>query len=211
MNDVKDLVIKILDTREEVEKEAQKYDKRDDVTAVLATEEEVKISKRNFSGVVDDYNERGYRQFSLKFTDANIIAGLLNLGWPLSDKSFKDEDGEIHPLAYLTVYVNYENERKAPIIKTIAKNNTTGKLQKTVLSKEEVKTLDGADISNIKLKLSRYSSVNSRTGKPYTKAYLSTMHCTIKSDEFDEDEDEIGAEEFIPPVGADGLPFDVED
>ena len=207
MSDVKDMVIKILSSREEIEKEAEKYANRKDVTPVLALPEDIRISKRNFSGVADEFNQRGYRQFSLKFSNPDIINPLVELGWPIQVKSYPDDPDSI--IGYLTVSVNFDNEKKPPIIKTLTRR-PDGKLKKNTIDKTTVGELDAADIAddNLKFKLSWYTNINRITGKPFVKSFLVTMHCTILPDEFDCDEDEIDAIEDMPEM--DDLPFEAQ-
>lgn len=202
---MKDLIIKILPTPEEIKKEAEKYDKRNDVIAVFALPTELSLIKRNFKGASDEYNPKGYRQFSLRFSSENIIDSLMDLGWPIKKKTFDDDPESV--TGFMTVKVNFDNERKPPIIKTISLRGDGSKI-KTTLSAEDCSCLDGAEIENIKLRLSPYKGTNPMTGKPYLSIYLKTMHCTIVPDDFDCDEDEEDAVETETSVDNDDVPFD---
>lgn len=198
-----DLIVKILSNPEDIAKEAKKYEGRDDVTVVIAHSKDVALIKRNFKGKVDEYNPRGYRQFSLRISDADIIKSLNELGWSIKPKTFEDDPEGV--VGYISVKVNFDNERKPPIIKTISLRGDGSKVKNTITA-EDCAILDSADIENIKLRLSPYKGTNPITNKPYLSVYLKTMHCTIVPDDFDCDDDEADAVE--PQIEIDDMPFD---
>lgn len=152
------------------------------------------IVNRNFAGKADKYNPNGTRQFSVRFNDKETIDKLIAAGWNISVKQF-DEDDPNNVIGYLKVKVNFRNEKKPPIIKALSVRSDGTKI-KTLIGEDKVATIDSADIENVKLVINPYEGVN-LAGKPYVTGYLKTMHYTIVPDEFDNDDDEVGAVEAL--------------
>lgn len=213
MANVNDLVIILKEEWEdkaELEAEAKNYSDAG-YTVVIAERgrlKEADISSRNFSGTVHEHNQHGYRQFSLKFNDAGIIDSLVELGWPISVKTYDDADG---PVGYLTVFVNFDNPKKLPHIKSYSRM-PDGVDKENIIYPETVGDLDKADINSIRIAVTLYEGTNQFTKKPFLKVYLKDMSFNIVPERpsiFDGDK---RAREAVKSVNipdiTDNLPFD---
>lgn len=171
------------------------------------------ISSRNFSGVKNEHNQHGYRQFSIKFNDVDIMNSLADLGWPVSIKTYPDDPD--NPVGFMTVFVNYENPKKLPKIKSYA-TMPDGQVKENIIYPETVGDLDKADINAIRVHVTLYEGTNKYTNKPYLKVYLVDMSFNIvpeKPSIFDGDK---RAKNAIKSVNIPGyqdendLPFDAQ-
>ena len=213
MAKVNDLIIVLKEEwqdKAEIEAEAENYSKAG-YTVVIAERGrngEADISSRNFRGEVHEHNQHGYRQFSLKFNDEGIMTSLIDLGWPINVKQYDDQDT---PVGYMTVFVNFDNPKKLPHIKSYSRM-PDGQDKENIIYPETVGDLDKADINSIKLHLTYYEGTNRFSGKPYVKVYLADMSFNIVPERpsvFDGDK---RAREAIKSVNipeiVDNLPFD---
>ena len=107
----------------------------------------------------------------------DIIKSLNELGWSIKPKTFEDDPEGV--VGYISVKVNFDNERKPPIIKTISLRGDGSKIKNT-LTAEDCSILDSADIENIKLRLSPYKGTNPITNKPYLSVYLKEAQDAIE-------------------------------
>ena len=137
------------------------------------TLEKVKIIFRNFSGVVDAYNPRGNREFSVVL-DEGAGRTLADLGWNVKTRDPRDEDDA--PLIHLPCTV-YFGKRPPRIVMV----TSTGR--KTPLDEDTIGLLDTAWIENVDLIIRPFPwEMNGRTG---IKAAVQTMFVTIQEDELE--------------------------
>lgn len=140
-----------------------------------------KITKRNFSGRADEYNEKGERKFSLLIEDEHLIELLENDGWNIKIPDV--EPGE--PLkAYLPVFVSWQNPKYIPTIAQVTEKN--GKQKVTYLTEKNIGNLDGADIERISVQIAPKVWYKKGTTTPGgIKAYLKKMWFVLIPDEME--------------------------
>lgn len=145
------------------------------------TIKDARIIYRNFRGEGSQFNPKGKRNFSIVFTDSELVNDLIEDGWKLKPLKQRDEDDE--PAWQMPVEVKYRdmagNEVRPPEVYICTYPN--GKLKKTRLTEETIGMLDFAEISNVDLVVRPYEwEMNGSTG---IKAYLKAMYVTVVEDE----------------------------
>lgn len=138
----------------------------------LLTIENAKIIFRNFSGKKSEFNRDGDRNFAVIIEDPQMAKSLTKDGWNV--KQLKQKDPDEVPPYYISVAVRYGT--RPPKIYLVA-----GK-KPTLMSEENVGTLDFAEIVNVDLTINPYHW--EANGKQGVKAYLNTMYVTIEDDPF---------------------------
>lgn len=129
---------------------------------------------RNFSGNPSTFNPEGKKEFSV-LLDPDRATELKALGWNVKYAKQRESD-ENPPQAFMSVAVSYENYPPTVILVT-SKN-------KTVMSEEDIKMLDWAELENVDLIIRPYSwDVNGNKG---VKAYLKSMYVKVAEDAFSE-------------------------
>ena len=127
-------------------------------------------SFRNFSGTESKYNRKGDRNFCVIIDDPDKVQELLDDGWNVRCLAPREE-GDI-PTCYIPVKVSFDNYPPKVYLYTSTK--------RTELDEESIDTLDYVEIDRVDLTLSPYEwEVQGKSG---IKAYLKTLHVTIKED-----------------------------
>ena len=137
--------------------------------------ENARIIFRNFKGKGDRYNPEGRRNFGV-IIDNDAAQDLIDEGWHVKFRPAREEGEE--PLAYLPVRVNYKTSPPALYLVTRKK--------KTLLSEDQVGTLDNADLENVDLVISPYFwEMDGKNGKESgITAYIKTGYFKIVEDAF---------------------------
>lgn len=151
--------------------------------------ENYRMVYRNFSGRIDEYNERGDRSFSIVIDDPKLADELEAEGWRIKRRPPRDEDS--NEFITLKVFVKYEV--RPPKIYIVAPNNV-----RTLMDESTVGEIDAAEILDMKLAVVPYRGKNSRDGR-FT-AYCKTLYVWVEGDEFED--------EFNFDVPDDDVPFD---
>lgn len=157
--------------------------------------ENAKIIFRNFAGKGDRFNPQGRRNFGV-LIDADAAEELAEEGWHIKYLKAREE-GE-QPQAYLPVRVSYAVTPPAVYMVT--------KKKKTLLSEENVSTLDNADIENADLVISPYFwTMPGKNGEESgITAYLKTGYFTIVEDAFYDKYSKYD-DPIVPPVDTDDI------
>lgn len=141
-------------------------------------------SYRNFSGIKNDFNKAGNRQFSV-FLPADTAAVLEDQGWYIKHKPSKRDPELINN--QLDIAVAFD--KYPPMIKLVSYDGAT-----SYLNEENVGILDSVDIQKADMEIRPYNwDVNGKTG---TKAYLKELTVTARpprralSGRMNSDEDE---------------------
>lgn len=153
-----------------------------------------KVSKRNFSGKVTDYNEHGYRQFLLVI-NPDLGEELRSKGWPV--KQFKQKDPDEVPDCFIQVNVSYKT--KEPMVWLIQEDKRT----KTLLHENTIGSLDYAAIDRVDIYL--HASYWERSGRSGYTAFCEKLRVYVKPDEFDD----FDFDDFDEVTNEDDLPFTV--
>ncbi len=161
-----------------------------------------KICSKNFSGARTDYNEQGKRNFSMWFTDPEIIDALINdtneygVGFNVRVCPPK-EPGDVET-GYLKVNVRFHEEgsNKGPRILVISGRN------RYLVTEANASMLDDIDIDHIKMSISPYDSIG-RDGKPHRTAWLQSMIVTQAMDNIGRE-----IEDLMDEGEVDALPFE---
>ena len=125
---------------------------------------------RNFSGAASKYNREGERNFCVIIEPHEKVQELLNDGWNVRCLAPREEGEE--PTCYIPVKVSFNNF--PPKVYLYTSTN------RTELDEDSIGTLDFVEIDTIDMVLSPYNwDVNGNSG---IKAYLKSMHVTIKED-----------------------------
>lgn len=141
------------------------------------TIENARIGFKNFEGRETPYNPAGKRNFCV-FLEEELAQKLIEDGWNVRRLQAREE-GE-PDLGYLQVAVSYGNV--PPKIVTITSRG------KTILSEDDLKILDWADIKEVDLIIRPYNWVlqeGTRAEKRGVKAYVKAMYITLVEDEFE--------------------------
>lgn len=162
--------------------------------ANIGPEHMTKIIKRNFTGRVTEYNEKGRRQFTLMFP-GDIAQALAERGWNVVIR-LRDDGSEV---GYLLVDATADERHPHMFVQRVPIGN--GKFTKHVWPESSLSELDGAQIKNVKLRL-RASFYKKGSGWAI-KAYLKRMDFELEHDDFDDDY-ELDNMPFSPE---DGLPW----
>lgn len=152
----------------------------------LLTIENAKIIFRNFSGKKSEYNRAGDRNFAVIIEDKNTAKNLTKDGWNV--KQLKPREDETDPPYYISVAVRYGT--RPPKIFLVTGRKTT------LMSEENVNTLDYAEIVNVDLTINPYPW--EANGKRGVKAYLNTMYVTIEDDPFRAKYESLSEDEDLP-------------
>jgi len=144
--------------------------------------ETAKITNRNFSGRVDDYNEKGERKFTLILEDPELIDILIADGWNVKTKETAPDE----PIrAYLPVFVDFNNPKYLPKIVQVTEKN--GKQKAIQLTEDNVGSIDAADIERITVYVKPKIWYNRATKEPGgIKAMLSKMYFVLIPDEVED-------------------------
>lgn len=139
--------------------------------------ENARLIFRNFEGREEKYNRKGDRNFGLIIEDSEVAQQLAEDGWnikELTPKNNDDYDDTPEVVYWLPVTVRFDNIPPKVMLVTRRK--------KTRLNKENINTVDYANIAKVDLTVTPYDwEVNGKSG---IKAYLQTMYVTINEDEF---------------------------
>lgn len=131
-----------------------------------------RIIFRNFTGKESKYNPQGRRKFGVIINNSEA-AELEDEGWHIKWLKPRDEDEE--PQAYLEVRVNYA-EDSAPAIYMVTSR------KKTLLTEENVATLDHADLKHVDLTITPYFWT--KGDEHGITAYIKSGYFTIVEDPF---------------------------
>ncbi len=134
--------------------------------------ENAKIIFRNFTGVGNDYNHDGDRNFCVIIDDQDAINDLLADGWNIKTRPAREE-GDL-PLNYVKVNVSYKY--KGPKIFRHIGDATIEVVEDTV------QELDKDDILYCDMVIVPYKW--SRKGNEGISAYLQELHAVIRPDYF---------------------------
>ena len=135
--------------------------------------EDVRIVFRNFSGKEGRYNREGARNFCV-LLDQDIATEMESEGWNIKYLKPRDENEE--PQAYLKVAIRFGR-----VSQRIFLVNNHGKF---LLTEDTISILDWADIQTVDLIIRPYDTeIN---GAEFRKAYVQSMHVTIREDELTE-------------------------
>lgn len=142
-----------------------------------------RILFRNFSGLPNQFNAKGNRNFCVLINDETLLRNLEEDGWnvrwlqPRNDVG--NNDGE--PQAYLQVKVQFPKDgsrARPPKIVLITSRGST------ILDESTIGLLDTAEIANVDMILRPYNwEVQGKSG---VKAYLKSMYVTIVEDELEQ-------------------------
>lgn len=155
---------------------------------------DARIIYRNFTGVGNQYNREGDRNFSLVITGGTLDDGTdrrqvtaeemadalmrdtnrFGVGWNIKMKAPKEEGDE--PVIHLPVKVKF-NERGPKIYLKSGANTVK-------LDEETVDTLDNINIVSVDLDIRPYD--DEMRGQPFRSAYAQAMWVTQKIDRFEE-------------------------
>ena len=135
--------------------------------------ENAHIVFRNFEGRPDKYHARGgVRSFCVFLDDPKVVKQLQEDGWNVRILAAREEGDQ--PRHLLQVAVSYDHIPPKVYMVTSKK--------RTLLTEDDIGTLDHADIISADLVISPYQwSVNGNNG---VKAYLKTLYATVEEDEF---------------------------
>jgi len=131
---------------------------------------------RNFSGLAQQFNAAGDRNFCI-FLDDDFAVELAQQGWNIKFMKPRQDDPEEYRQPYIQVTVKYAG--RPPRIVTIT---TRGK---TDLDEATVKMLDFADIAKVDLIFVPYHW--DMAGKTGVSAYLKSMFVTLNEDELEQE------------------------
>lgn len=147
---------------------------------------DARIIRKNFSGVVSQYNRDGKREFSVTIDDPKIAQRLAEDGWNIKILKPRDE-GDL-PGYCLPVQARYDNFPPRVVVRRPGRPNQE-------LSEATIHHLDSLDIHRVHVNInpSRWD-VNGKVG---VKAYLKSMIVDVNEDELMSmlAEDEYPAEE----------------
>lgn len=158
--------------------------------------ENARLVFKNFSGKEGKYNPAGRRNFCV-LLDTESAKDLEKQGWNVKWLQPRDEEDEEQ--AYIQVSVAYNNY--PPKVVLISGGG------KTILSEDEVSTLDWADLKEVNLIIRPYEwNVNGKSG---VKAYLKAGYFEIEEDEFESKYRNIpdSAKTSMDPVDDEDIPF----
>lgn len=157
---------------------------------------DVNIVFRNFSGVGDQYNREGDRNFCVVIDDEDIYENLVSAGWNVRRKDTMDGD----PFMYMKVKVKFKDGRGPSVYLRVGDH-----MRK--LSEDTVGIIDQIDIENVDLDIRPYDW-SLKDGSSGRAAYLTAMCVTQRVDRFAA-KYELEEAEVIPYVdeGIDELPF----
>ena len=132
------------------------------------------IRYRNFSGVAQEYNNEGDRNFCVLISD-ELADQLVADGWNV--KQLKLRDGEVSAQKYLAVSVKYRNKdgSKARTPPTMIYRTSKGQ---TSLTEDEVEIFDYIDIARVDLSIRPYEWAFG--GKSGIKAYVKELYITAE-------------------------------
>lgn len=134
--------------------------------------EDAHIIFKNFSGVGNDYNKEGDRNFCVVISDQEWANKLSEDGWNVKIRAPREEGDD--PFIYIQVAVRFD--KYPPKIVMVTNGN------KVELNEDTVGELDYADIRSVDLEIN--PSFWSRNGNSGIKAYLKTMYVTVEEDRF---------------------------
>ena len=125
---------------------------------------------KNFSGVASKFNREGDRNFCVIIEPQEKVQELLNDGWNVRCLAPREE-GDV-ATCYIPVKVSFDNYPPKVFLYTAT--------NRTELDEDSIGTLDFVEIDTIDMVLSAYNwEVQGKSG---IKAYLKSMHVTIKED-----------------------------
>jgi len=132
------------------------------------------IRFRNFTGLAQEYNNEGDRNFCVLISD-ELADELDKDGWNI--RMLKLRDGEVSPQKYLSVSIKYRNKdgSKARTPPTMVYITSRGQ---TSLTEDEVEIFDYIDIAKVDLSIRPY--VWSFGGKSGVKAYVKELYITAE-------------------------------
>ena len=151
--------------------------------------EGVKLIFRNFSGIADEFNREGDRNFSFIIEDENQAKELLEDGWNVKTRKDKETDEILY--YYLKVKVNLDSNWPPRIKMIIGEKAVT-------IDDKNINLLDGADIQYADMVISPYQNPNRKwqnaIGKDGITAYANELYVVCNSSRIGEkyqDYDEI--------------------
>lgn len=134
--------------------------------------EDAKIIFRNFSGAESKFNRAGDRNFCVVIDSEEKAKELSRDGWNVKPLSRRNEDED--QKYYISVAVSFKVI--PPKIWLITKQN------KTLITEENVDTLDYADILTADVVLRPYNW--EARGESGVKAYLKSLYIVLDEDQF---------------------------
>lgn len=142
---------------------------------------------RNFEGKTSDYNPTGQREFGVVIEDPELAQQMAEGLWNV--KTIVNRDGRDYmngikcngeDINWVKIKVKYRDmhgEKLDPPNIVISTNNNVQSF-----GEDDVKDLDGADLTNVRLKVNIVHKVIN--GKPMTIGYLDAMKATMIDDEY---------------------------
>lgn len=130
--------------------------------------EDAKLMFRNFSGVEDDYNTKGDRNFAVVLSEEQA-AEMDKEGWLIKRTKPREGDEEDMTEPFISVTAGYKHT--PPSVMLVTSNS------RVPLDESTVGTLDHADLKTVDLICTAYHwEVGGKTG---IKAYLQTMFAVL--------------------------------
>lgn len=136
------------------------------------------IFNLNFSGVEDQYNPAGRRNFCVEVPD-DMVDTLRADGWNVKDGKPKKNNPEESWPAFMKVNVSWKNPRKQPEIYMVTSK------KKIELNERTIGRLDSADIQRVDLLIDP-SYWERQDGSFGYSAYVKTMYVVINEPSFAE-------------------------
>lgn len=139
--------------------------------------ENAHIFNLNFSGVADNYNAAGRRNFCVEIPD-KLTDSLRADGWNVKEGKPMANDPDKKWPDFLKVNVSWRNPRKQPEIFMVTSK------KKILMTERTIGRLDSADIQSVDLLIDPSYWSRPNEGKEGYAAYVKTMYVTIAEPSF---------------------------
>lgn len=150
---------------------------------------------RNFKGV-DKFNPKNTQPTFAVFLDDELAAEMKAEGWYIRETKVRDDaPSDVVPRPYIKVSIKFDGLRP-PIVNMVIDG------EKTLLDKNTIKVLDGADISTMSFRIRAYQWDDK--GVYGAAAILDRMNVYIEPDELEEE-----LREWTHEDEAEAAPFDL--
>lgn len=138
--------------------------------------ENATIFKRNFSGIPNEMNKEGERNFCVFIDDDELAQQMAADGWNI--KILKPRNDEEVARYYLPVAIGWNHPSKKPHVVQI-KRRTQVELDESMIH-----TLDGVEIVNVDLMINAKFYTDRYTGEERIKAWVKELWVTISESRF---------------------------